>query len=113
MLTVLALQAQGLAFVADHFKEVLRETTAQLLPELQKSMSSEAERGLSDESVLYAKFKTIAEPLKELMGQIGRRRATNELCTDMLLDCQSSYLQVRVQQHSGNSQARPSLDFTV
>lgn len=96
------LQARGLSFVAENFKAVLRDTTAQLLPEIQRSMSAQAPlenkkvgRNLSDESVLYAKYRAVADPLKGFMGEIACRRATNELCADLLLDCQSSYLQIR------------------
>jgi hypothetical protein len=93
------LQARGLAFIAEKFDTVLREVTAHVLPEVQRSMSAadeaEAVSKLSDESLLYAKYRAVADPMKELMSEIGRRRATNELCTDMLLDCQTSYLHIR------------------
>ena len=114
-----ALQARGLGFIVEHFNAVLRETTLQVLPEVQKWISStEAAAAaaqaaadgaaaavaatppppaatFAEESLLYAKYRAVGEPLKELMGEIERRRSTNELCVEMLLECQSSFLQIR------------------
>ena len=95
-----ALQARGLSLVRDHFSSVLRETAQQVLPEVQKWVAeaeqAEGQRAaFSEESLLYAKFRAVAAPLKQLMGEIERRRATNELCVEMLLECQGAFLQIR------------------
>ena len=80
--------------------EIKVRLAQQVLPEVQKWVAeaeqAEGQRAaFSEESLLYAKFRAVAAPLKQLMGEIERRRATNELCVEMLLECQGAFLQIR------------------
>lgn len=110
----MALQAQGLAIVVEHFKATLREITAKVLPDVQRAVADpvddDGEGGgapdpssppaaaltqLSEASILYARYRADAPQLNVLMGEIERRRPTNEICVDLLVDCQEAYIQIR------------------